>query len=285
MPRTSLSPPDPVRAALAACPPLAGLPPAVVDATAERLWMRTLSPNEAVYRAGDPGDAMFVVASGTIAVRLHSPDGDAVDMAAVRTGTLFGHLELFDGGVRSTDAIAVATSRVVVIGAAAATRLFASSPELVLALARDMARTVRTHVDTFHEQAFYPVQARLARFLLAGADREGRIRLDGPQALLAQRLGVARQTVSRALHGLATGGLVAVDASGRLVTVRDRAGLAAVAQVRTRRSRAGLPAGLSPHPQTTEKPAGSEPRPVSADSRAGPSPSSTATRAASVAAS
>jgi CRP/FNR family transcriptional regulator, cyclic AMP receptor protein len=238
---TPLPPPrDPVRAALAACAPLASLPPSVVDTTTERVWMRTLSPNEAVYRAGDPGDAMFVVASGTIAVRLQSPDGDAVDMAAMRTGALFGHLELFDGGLRSTDAIAVAASRVVVIGAAAATRLFVSSPDLVLALARDMARIVRTQVNALHEHVFYPVQARLARFLLAAADADGRIRLEGPQVLLAQRLGVARQTVSRGLHCLATQGLVAVDPSGRVVTILDRPGLATVAEVRTRRSRAGL---------------------------------------------
>src|SRR5690349_7698610 len=148
MPRTPPSPPpDPVRAALAACPPLAGLPATVVDATVERLWTRTLSPNEAVYQAGDPGDAMFVVASGRIAVRLHSPDGDAVDLAAVRAGGLFGYLELFDGGCRSADAVAVAPSRVVVIGLAAATRLFGASPELVLTLAREMARAVRGHVD------------------------------------------------------------------------------------------------------------------------------------------
>ena len=234
---------DPVRVALAGCAPLAGLPPSVLDTTTERVWMRTLSPNEAVYRAGDPGDAMFVVASGTIAVRLQSPDGDAVDMATVRTGTLFGHLELFDGGSRSTDAVAVAASRIVVIGAAAATRLFVSSPDLVLALARDMARIVHTQVDALHEQAFYPVQARLARFLLAAADADGRIRLEGPQVLLAQRLRVARQTVSRALHGLATHRLVTVDTSGRVVTILDRPGLAKLAEVRTRRGRAGLVPG------------------------------------------
>ena len=163
-----MPPPDPVRAALAACPPLARLPRAVVDSAADRLWMRTLLPNEAVYRAGDPGDAMFVVASGRIAVRLSSPDGDAVEMAAVHSGMLFGYLELFDGGCRSADAVAVAPSRVVVVGAAAAGRLFEASPELVLTLAREMARVVRGQLDTAQERLFYPVAARLARFLLAG---------------------------------------------------------------------------------------------------------------------
>jgi CRP-like cAMP-binding protein len=289
MPRTSLSPPDRVRAALAACPPLAGLPPAVVDSTVERLWTRTLSPNEAVYRAGDPGDAMFVVASGCIAMRLNSPDGDAVDLAAVHSGTLFGYLELFDGGCRSADAVAVAPSRVVVVGAAAAARLFEASPELVLTLAREMALAVRGHVDAAQEKLFYPVVARLARFLLAAAGPDDRIRFEGPQVLLAQRLGIARQTLSRTLHRLATDGLVAIDPSGRMVTVLDRRGLAAVTGIRTRRTAAGPPAAerarhgsraarpspAAPIPvrtpaQTIENPDGNGARPVSAASSGGP---------------
>ena len=261
-----MPPPDPVRAALAACPPLARLPQAVVDSAAERLWMRTLLPNEAVYRAGDPGDARFVVASGRIAVRLSSPDGDAVEMAAVHSGTLFGYLELFDGGCRSADAVAVAPSRVVVVGAAAAGRLFEASPELVLTLAREMARVVRGQLDTAQERLFYPVAARLARFLLAAAGPGDRIVIEGPQVLLAQRLGIARQTLSRTLHRLATDGLVAIDPSGRVVTVLDRPRLATVTEARARRSAVAHPAserarrrpGLGAHPadQTIENPGG-----------------------------
>lgn len=241
-------PPSPVRAALAACPPLADLPPEVVDATAERVWMRTLTADEALYRMGDPGDAMFVVASGRIATRLCSPDGDEVDIEVVRGGMLFGYPELLDGGPRSADAVAVAPSRVVVIGEAPAGRLFASSPHLMLVLAREMARTIRGHVDAVHEQAFYPAQSRLARFLLAAAEADGRVRLDGPQVLLARRLGVARQTLSRSLHRLATSGLVRVDASGRVVTILDRDGLAVITELPTRRSSVRPRAGGTPRP-------------------------------------
>ena len=272
MPRTPMSPPDPVRTALAACTPLADLPPGMVDTTVERVWLRTLSTHEAVYRAGDPGDAMFVVASGRIAARLSSPDGDAVDMTAVRAGALFGYLELLDGGPRSSDAVAVAPSRVAVIPAAAATRLFTSCPDLVFALARDMAGIVRQHTESAQEQAFHPAHARLARFLLAAAEADGRVRLEGPQVLVAQRLGIARQTLSRSLHRLATDGLIGVEPSGRVVTILDRRGLAAVAAARRR--------GAS---QTTENPGGSAARPVRAASSSGPRPSSTATRAASTA--
>ena len=98
----------------------------------------------------------------------------------------------------------------------------------MLALARDMARIVREHTATGSRARRSTPSARLARFLLAAAGADGRVRLEGPQVLLAQRLGVARQTLSRSLHRLATDGLVAVEPSGRVVTILDRRGLAAV---------------------------------------------------------
>ena len=84
---------------------------------------------------------------------------------------------------------------------------------------------------------------RLARFLLGAADADGRILLDGPQLLLAQRLGVARQTLSRALHSLAAGDLVRIDPSGRAITIVDEAGLRAMTETGTRRGRVDRPRG------------------------------------------
>lgn len=227
------------RSAVAACPLLAGLPSAVVELTLERAWLRTLAPGDAVYRTGDPGDAMFVVASGRIATRLSSPDGDAIDLIVVAAGSLFGYLELLDGGPRSSDAVAVAPSRVVVIGARAAVPLFETTPGLLLALAQDMAATIRRRTDAAREQAFHPVMARLARFLLTAADAQGRVQLDGPQVLLAQRLGVARQTLSKALRRLADDDLVRIDLSGRVVTVLDVDRLRATTELVTRRRSPG----------------------------------------------
>lgn len=207
----------------------------------DTVWLRTLAADEAVYRAGDPGDAMFVVASGRIVARLSSPDGAAVDLSVASGGTLFGYLELLGGGRRSTDAVALGASRVVVLGAALATRLFETSPTLVRSLAREMAETVRAHTHAAREQAFFPVPARLARFLLGVADAEGRVLLDGPQLLLAQRLGVARQTLSRALHRLAASDLVRIDPSGRAITIIDEPGLRAMTETGTRRGRTARP--------------------------------------------
>lgn len=258
-------------------PHLASLPAPVLERAIDAAWLRTLSADEAVYRAGDPGDAMFVVASGRIVARLSSPEGTAVDVAVAPVGTLFGYLELLGGGPRSADAVALAPSRVVVFGAAVAARLIETCPALVLSMAQDMSVIIRTLQDGVRMQVFSSVPSRLAGYLLESADPHGRIVLDGPQVLVAQRLGIARQTLSRALRRLSTDNLVRVGPAGRVITIVDRAGLHALST-----------SGSRPHPtagHTTEKPAGNAERPVSAASTAGPVPSSTAVRAASAAAS
>lgn len=256
---------DAVRAAVAGCPHLATLPAAALESAMDSAWMRTLAADEAVFRAGDPGDAMFVVASGRIVARLSSAEGAAVDVAIAPAGTLFGYLELLGGGPRSVDAVALAPSRVVVFGAAVAARLIGTCPALVLSMAQDMSGMIRTLQEGVRQQVFSSVPSRLARFLLESADPDGRVLFDGPQVLVAQRLGIARQTLSQALRRLAADGLVRVGPAGRTITIVDQAGLRALASTATRHRRATDEPG-----QTTENPAGSGPRPVSAASTTGP---------------
>lgn len=89
--------------------------------------------------------------------------------------------------------MAIGLTRIVVVGAAAAQRLFESSPQVVLAMARDMAHIIRVHTD-------------MAR-------------------------GAARQTVNKTLRRLVADGFVRVESRGRAITVQDRDGLAAVARI------------------------------------------------------
>lgn len=66
--------------------------------------------------------------------------------------------------------------------------------------------------------AFRPVPCRLARFLLAGADKAGMVRCT--QEEIASSISASRVTVSRTLNQLARDGLVELQYRG--VLVRDR---------------------------------------------------------------
>lgn len=181
-------------------------------------WVRHVMAGDAIYRMGERGDAMFVVGTGHVAARLTSPAGDAVDVGAATEHEVFGYFEVIDDGRRSCDAIALQDSTVVVVPARIAASTFREHPDVLLALAGDLVRIIRLQNEDLANRLFRPVDVRLASLLLELARTGDHVDF-GPQSVVAVRLGVARQTVNKALHGLAARGLVALHPGGRAVTI------------------------------------------------------------------
>ena len=108
-------------------------------------------------------------------------------------------------------------------------------PMAGLRRARQRSTAVREVLDRYTEarliqvaqtaacNRLHPVEARLARWLLAVAERIDGDQFTLAQDLMAQMLGVHRPTVSTAFHALKTRGLV--GSNGRSVIIADRAGL------------------------------------------------------------
>lgn len=108
-------------------------------------------------------------------------------------------------------------------------RLLTISTTMLLDVVGDLLLIVRQQKRATGDKHFETVPVRLAGLLLELADRHGRVVLDGPQTLLAHRLGTARQTLSRLLRSLTAEGLIEVDEGGRGFTILDSARLAALA--------------------------------------------------------
>ena len=216
-----------VRDVLRACPQLCGLDAAAVGALARASILRRYAAGEPVFLEGGPGDAMFVLHRGSVVARLTSAAGDVIDLGVAAEGHAFGYFEVVRPGPRTEDAVAVRDSTVVVVPAAVALRALRTSPDTLLALARDLVRIVGLQ-NRARSGLRRPVDRRVAALLLELAAGRDVVHFGGPQTLLAQRLGIARQTLNTALRGLADRGLLTVQPGGRSVTV-DRAALAAFA--------------------------------------------------------
>ncbi|GAA4927298.1 Crp/Fnr family transcriptional regulator [Actinomycetospora succinea] len=216
------------RAALRHCPQLRSLDPATVDALARAATVRRYAAGEAVFRAGDAGDAMFVLLHGSVVSRLTSSAGDVVDLGAAAVGHGFGYFELLDPGPRTEDAVAVRDSSVLVLPATAVRRALQTNPATLLALAGDLVRIVRLSNRARAGRTFHPVPRRVAGLLLELEHHGDRVDFGGPQTLLAQRLGIARQTLNTALRALAERGLIRLHPGGRGATI-DRPALVAYA--------------------------------------------------------
>lgn len=59
------------------------------------------APGEVIVREGDPGDSMFVVAQGEVAVTTRSPSGKEVELATLGEGEFFGEVALLSGKSRT----------------------------------------------------------------------------------------------------------------------------------------------------------------------------------------
>src|SRR5438477_2377773 len=218
--------------ALAGVPLFAGLDADGLANLVRGMRVRRFRRAETVFHVGDPGDALFVVMSGSIKITLPADTGDEAILATLRPGDFFGELALLDGAPRSATAVAIEPTETFILARDRFRELIATEPvmrETLLATLAAEVRRLTHHVEELH---FLDITGRLASRLSrlaaeAGASRlpDGAIRLAGPltQGDLAAMIGCTRQSVNKLLGLFTDDGLIRL-ARDRLV-ILDLAGL------------------------------------------------------------
>jgi CRP-like cAMP-binding protein len=86
------------------------LPPVGIESLLASIRTRTVAKGEMVFRAGDPGDALFIVSRGRVEVLSHAPGQDPASgksVAIMGAGEVFGEMALLSGGVRTASIRAI----------------------------------------------------------------------------------------------------------------------------------------------------------------------------------
>jgi CRP-like cAMP-binding protein len=99
---------------------------------------------ETIVRAGDPGNAFYVILDGQ--VRVEPPTGSPLTLKA---GDSFGEMALLDGAPRSADILAAGEVTVMVIGRAGFTKLLRSEPQIAMTLLRTLAGRLRAAQEQY----------------------------------------------------------------------------------------------------------------------------------------
>jgi CRP-like cAMP-binding protein len=217
-------------AALSAMPFFAGLDAAALDRVAGGTRTRRFRRGEVIFHLGDPGDALFLIASGTVKIVLASENGDEAILATLQPGDVFGELALLDGAPRSATAVALEPTETVVLQRDRFRQLLATEPTIRDAVIANMAAEVRrltTHVEDLH---FLDVTGRMAKCLLRLAE-EGRtdgaggirLRANLSQSELASMVGCTRQSANRVIGQFTDDRLIRVDRDS--IVVVDMPGL------------------------------------------------------------
>jgi CRP-like cAMP-binding protein len=116
------------------------LPPEEVEQILTCVRNRELRPGEVLFRAGDPGDALYIVAQGTVEVlAAPSPSGDGElgqSIAELREGETFGEMAILSQGPRTATVRAVGEVKLLEIGKQDFELLIARDRELAAAVER-----------------------------------------------------------------------------------------------------------------------------------------------------
>jgi hypothetical protein len=98
-----------------------------------------------VVKQGEHGDAMFLVLSGELRVRIMVAGKETV-LATLGTGDFFGEISLIDAGPRSADVVANVSSILLKIAAPALDRLMRESPGVAASLLLATGRTLTARI-------------------------------------------------------------------------------------------------------------------------------------------
>ena len=196
------------------------------------LHLRLLAMGEGLFAQNDAAVAFFVVLDGTVKLYRLSGNGQEKVMRLVYSGQSFAESILFTDPPRyPVYAQALAAAQVVTIARGAYLDLLRVSFDTCRAVMAQMTRRIYSHWDEIEALSLGDSHQRVAQYLLSlipqAGTTAGKLQLPARKSVIAARLGLAPETLSRMLHTFSVRGLIKVHAA--TVTILDLKGLQAAA--------------------------------------------------------
>jgi CRP/FNR family cyclic AMP-dependent transcriptional regulator len=187
---------------------------------------RTYKRGQLIFAEGDVGEALFVILEGQVKVFVTSEEGVEMVLVTLGKSDSFGELSLIDGAPRSASAEALEATKILGLGRRALLDLLPGDPRLTEALLRSLGSLVRRLTEQAADLVFLDLHGRVAKLLLALADRDGHqeggktvLDLHVTQTDLAGMVGGSRQSVNQILHAFERRGYV--ELQGRTVVLNE----------------------------------------------------------------
>ena len=217
--RTGLAAAD--EALLAALPLFEGLEPALLRTLLADASVRRHARHTTLFLQGEPADRFYVVLDGWVKLFRATPDGHETVIAAFTRGESFAEAASFAEGVFPVSAEVVEEARLLSLPTASFVGRLRKNPALAVNMLASMSRHLRGLVQQVEQRTVESTTRRLSAFLLKLCPEEhGSAAIDLPteKALVAARLGMRPETLSRALAKLRALGL---ETHERQVVVPD----------------------------------------------------------------
>lgn len=221
-----------IRAALARHYLFTPLDPERLEKLVETTRVVPLRTGETLFERGDHAERFYLVVEGQIKLFRISPEGQEKVVEIMGPEQTFAEAVMFMQGQRyPVTTQAIAPSVVYGISNAAYLDILRDDPESCLQLLGDLSQRLHMRLNEIDTLTLQKATDRVVRFLLdrlPQADRASQITLPAAKHVIASRLSIQPETLSRILLQLTQAGILTVD--GRRVRVQDPAKLRAQLQ-------------------------------------------------------
>ncbi len=186
---------------------------------------------EMLFLRGDPVTRFFVMLEGWVKVYRDTPDGEQSVVAVMKPGESFAQAAIFTGKtIFPATAEIVDNARILEIPAKDFLHLLKTESSLAINMLGALSERMLELVQRIEQLQFSSTRERLAYFLCSLTEAtEGKVELRLPydKSLVAARLGMKPESLSRALAKLRTAG---VTTSSNIIEIEDMAALRAYCQ-------------------------------------------------------
>lgn len=182
---------------------------------------------EVIVRQGERVPSLYAVGFGSVKTRLPQNGSGELVLGLLGPGATFGKSAVLLGQPSRVDIVGLDDVLLVAVRAACVVALVERNLRFSCNLARALAERNQALVEELETSKLRSAQ-RLAAYLDSIAEPAAQpgtwaARLAMSKTLLAARLGIKKETLSRLLREFACGGLI--DVAGREITIRNRTAL------------------------------------------------------------
>ena len=205
-----------------------GLAQADFEALGDHMALRALDKGQVLFHRGDPATHFYFVDSGYIELSLIAPTGVKKVLEVIGHGRTFAEAVAFMRKVKfPVTAEALSDSRVCEISNAAYMELLSKTPDACLRLLSDVCKHLHARVRDIERLTIQNARSRLSAYLLEHVtesdDDKAAVRLELPRHVIASRLSIQPETLSRLLKAMSDEGIITVE--DRIVFVNSLARL------------------------------------------------------------
>ena len=218
--------------ALARIPLFEGIPRSEITRLLGHLHEKSFPAGTNILIAEQPGEAVYVIVTGSVKVHAVRPDGTEVVLAVLGAGEVLGEMSAADSLGRSASVVTLEETDLLWMDR----RTFRASVDSSTLLARNLAEVLSRRVRLANARlislASLDVPGRVASELLSLAREYGQVTPEGvripmrlTQANLAALVGASRVRVNQALGQFRKRDLISIGKDGRVI-LRDEETLA-----------------------------------------------------------